>query len=131
MASALYDKGREKFLSGDIDWVNDTIRVAFLGSGYTANMATDEFFGPLVTALIGTPIELTSKTATAGVADAADVTSGNIGAGSTITQIVIYKYTGDANTSPLIAREDVASTPTNGGTITLSWDSGANKIFKL
>lgn len=27
MASALYDKAREAFLNGDLDWLNDTIKV--------------------------------------------------------------------------------------------------------
>jgi hypothetical protein len=130
MAQALYDTGRNAFLNGLIDWVNDTVKVALVGSGYVANMAADQFFST-VTGVIGTPIALTNKTSSAGVADADDVTSAALTTGSTITQIVIYKDTGTAGTSQLIAREDVTSTPTNGGTISLTWDSGASKIFKL
>jgi hypothetical protein len=47
---------------------------------------------------------------------------------------VIYKDTGTAATSPLIAYIDTATglpvTP-NGGDITVTWDNGSNKIFKL
>src|SRR5690242_12362694 len=131
MASALYDKGRDAFLNGDIDWTADTIKVALVSASYTANMGTDQFFSSVSSAVIGTPMALANKTSSAGVADADDVTSASIATGSTITQIVIYKDTGSASSSPLIAREDVASTPTNGGTVTLTWDNGSNKIFKL
>jgi hypothetical protein len=49
--------------------------------------------------------------------------------------IVIWQDTGVESTSRLIAYIDTASsglpvTP-NGGDITIAWDSGANKIFKL
>ena len=58
-------------------------------------------------------------------------TSSALATGSTVTQIVIYKDTGTASTSRLIAREDTVSTPTNGGTMILQWDNGPLKIFKL
>jgi hypothetical protein len=132
MASALYDTGRDAILNGGVNWTADTIKVALLGSGYTANMATDQFFSAVSASVIGTPMALANKSSAAGVANADPVTSASIATGSTITQIVIYKDTGNPATSQLIAREDVPSaTPTNGGTVTLSWDSGVNKIFKL
>ena len=131
MASALYDKGRDAFLNSGINWTSDTIKVALVSASYTANMATDQFFSSVSAAVIGTPMTLANKSTAAGVATADPVTSASIATGSTITQIVIYKDTGTASTSPLIAREDVPSTPSNGGTVTLTWDTGANKIFKL
>jgi hypothetical protein len=131
MASALYDLGREAFLAGSISWSSDTIKVALVGTGYSANMLTDQFYSTVSGSAIGTPMTLTSKTTALGVADAADVTSGTISTGSTITQLVIYKDTGTNSTSPLISRMDVTSTPTNGGTITVSWDNSSSKIFKL
>ena len=69
----------------------------------------------------------------AGVADAADTTFTSV-SGDTVEAIVLYKDTGDAATSPLIAYIDTATglplTP-NGGDVTITWDNGANKIFKL
>lgn len=54
--------------------------------------------------------------------------------GSASAYIVIVRDTGADATSPLIALIDTATglpvTP-NGGDITIQWDSGANKIFKL
>jgi hypothetical protein len=132
MAAALYDKGREAFANAAINWPADTIKIALLGAGYTANMATDQFLSTtgISGATIGT-VTLANKTNVAGVCDADDIVTGNLTTGSTVTQIVGYKDTGTAATSPLIFREDVTSTPTNGGTMTIAWDNTANKIFKL
>jgi hypothetical protein len=132
MSAALYDKGREAFANAAINWPADTIKVALLGAGYTANMATDQFLS--TTGISGATVAtltLANKTNVAGVCDADDLLSGNLATGSTITQLIIYKDTGTAATSPLIAREDLNSTPTNGGTVSIAWDNTANKIFKL
>ena len=54
--------------------------------------------------------------------------------GPSIEAIVIYKDTGSEATSPLIAYIDTATglpiTP-NGGDIIVTWDNGANRIFKV
>lgn len=133
MANALYDKGREGFLDGSIDWDTDTIKVALVDTGtYTVNLSTHDFYDD-VSGVVGTPQTLASKTVTAGVADAADVTFTSV-SGSSVEALVIYKDTGSAATSRLIAYIDTATglpvTP-NGGNITVAWDNGSNKIFKL
>lgn len=134
MASALYDKAREAFLGADIDWLADNIKVSLVrASAYTPNLATHDFFDD-IPAVVATSANLGSKTATAGVADAADVTFTTVAAGAAIDYIVIWKDTGTPATSPLIALIDTATglpvTP-NGGDIIVQWDNGANKIFKL
>ena len=131
MAQALYGLGRDGFANALVNWTSDTINVALVGAGYSANMATDNWYSSVVANVIGVPVALASKSSALGVCNAANVTFAAISTGSTITQIVIYKSTGVNGTSLLIAREDVTSTPTNGGTITLTWDSGASKIFQL
>lgn len=133
MANALYDKGREGFLDGSIDWDTDTIKVALVDTGtYTVNLSVHDFYDD-VTGVVGTPQTLASKTVTSGVADAADVTFTSV-TGNSVEALVIYKDTGTASTSRLIAYIDTATglpvTP-NGGNITVAWDNGANKIFKL
>lgn len=135
MANALYGKGREKFLNADIDWSVDTIKVALVDTAsYTVAIDTDEFYSTVSAAVVGTPQTLASKTATLGVADAADISfTGLVGAPS-IEALVIYKDTGVAATSPLIAYIDTASglPVTSGATqVDVAWDNGANKIFKL
>ena len=136
MANGLYDKGREGFLDGSIDWDTHDIRVILVDNGnYTVNLATHANLTDIpVGARVATSGSLASKTVTAGVADATDVTFTAV-TGSTVESIVIYKHTGTESTSRLIAYIDSASsglpaTP-NGQDITIQWDNGANKIFKL
>jgi hypothetical protein len=143
MANALYDKGREGFLAGDIDWDANTIKVVFIDEADdTINLATDEDLADRATAsrvpagTDGTQSNhptLGSKTTTAGVADAADATFSAL-TGDVSESIDIYVSTGTDTSSRLIANIDTATglplTP-NGGDVTIAWDSGANKIFKL
>ena len=135
MANALYDKGREGFLDGSIDWDTNDIRVILIDvADYTVNLATHTFLNEVpAISRVATSGALTSKTAAAGVADAADVVLAAV-TGDLSEAIVIYQHTGVETTSRLIAYIDTATglpvTP-NGGDITIQWDNGANKIFKL
>jgi len=133
LANALYDKGRQKFLEGGIAVLTDTIKVALATSSYTPNLSTDEFLSDLGATTVGTAQTLGSKTSTAGVFDAADITYTAL-SGSAVSYIVIYKDTGSSATSPLIALIDTATgmpfTP-SGGNVSVVWDNGSNKIFKL
>lgn len=135
MANALYDLGREKFLTGAINWASDNIKIVLVDAAdYTVNLATHEFLSDIaVGGRVATSGNLTGKTTTAGVADASDVTLTAV-TGDPSEALVIYKDTGSAATSPLIAYIDTATglpvTP-NGGNINIVWDNGANRIFKL
>lgn len=134
MANALYDAGRNAFLLGDIDWVADTIGCYLLDADYTPNLTTHDFLDDVAAGARVSTVNLASKTASAGIADAADATFTAVTNATAVTQILIYKNTGTASTSALIALIDTATglpvTP-NGGDITVVWDSGTNKIFKL
>jgi hypothetical protein len=130
--SVLYPKAKEKFLTGAINLSTDTIKAALVDTAsYTYN-ASHEFLSSL-TGVVGTAQTLGTKTVTSGVFDAADA---NFPAtsGATAEAIVLYKDTGSAATSPLIAYIDSATglpvTP-NGGDIVIAWDAGANRIFAL
>ena len=135
MANALYDKGREGFLDGSIDWDTDDIRLVLVDTGaYTVNLATHDFLDDIpVGARIAVSGSLTGKTVAAGVADAVDVILALV-SGVQCEALVLYKHTGADATSRLIAYIDTATglpvTP-NGGNINVVWDNGANKIFKL
>lgn len=135
MANALYDKGREGFLDGNIDWDTNDIRAILIDAAdYTVNLAThdnlDDIPAPARVAVSGA---FAGKTVTNGVADADDVTFSAV-TGDTVEAIVIYKHTGTESTSRLIAYIDTATglpaTP-NGNDIIVRWDSGSNRIFKL
>ena len=138
MANALYGKGRQKYLEGDAktDW--DTASIACYlqdTTAYTVSIDVDEF-----RTAIGTPTStssnLGSKTTTLGVADAADLAPAfsAVGTGEGAQQMVIIAESGTAASAPLIVYIDTATglpvTP-NGGDINVTWDSGANRIFKL
>lgn len=135
MANALYDRGRQGFLAGEIDWDANDIRIILIDEADdTIDLALDEDLADRAgAARVATSSALGSKTTTAGVADAADVTLSSV-TGDVSESIDIYQHTGTEATSLLIANIDTATglpvTP-NGGNITVQWDAGANKIFKL
>jgi len=135
MSNALYDKGREGFLDGSIDWDTDNIKLVLIDvADYTVNLATHDNLDDIpAAARVATSGNLASKTVAAGVADAADLTLSAV-TGDPSEALAIYKDTGTESTSRLIAYIDTATnlpiTP-NGGDINVVFDSGANKIFKL
>jgi hypothetical protein len=135
MANALYDHGREGFLDGSIDWDTDDVRVILVDTDdYTVDLALHDFLDDIPAgARVATSSALTTKTVDAGVADADNVTFSSV-SGDVSEALVIYQHTGTESTSRLIAYIDTATglpvTP-NGGDITVTWDDGANKIFKL
>ena len=133
MANALYTKYREKALTGEVDWVDDNIKVVLVDAAdYTVNLATHDFLDDIPSgARVATSGNLSGKTATNGAADADDVTFTAV-SGDVSEALVIYKDSGSAATSPLIAYIDTATglavTP-NGGDITVIWP--AEGIFNL
>lgn len=135
MANALYDKGRQKFLEGGIAWLTDNIKAILVDTAlYTVDLALDDFLDDVpVGSRVQISANLTGKDATDGVADAADEVFGSV-SGATVEAIVIYRDSGVEGTSELIAYIDSATglpvTP-NGGDITVQWDNGVDKIFKL
>ena len=135
MANALYDKGREGYLAGDMDWDGDNIKIVFVDEADdTIDLANDEDLADRAAASrVATSGNLSSKTVTAGVADAADETVSSV-SGDQFESIDIYHDSGVEATSRLSANIDTATglplTP-NGGDVTVQWDSGSDRIFKL
>lgn len=135
MANALYGLAREAFLNGDLDWAANDIKVVLVDTNdYTVSINTHQFLSDVAAgARVATSSNLASKTATLGVADAADVTFSAV-TGDQSEALVIYQDSGSAATSRLIAYIDTATglpvTP-NGADITVTWDNGSNRIFAL
>lgn len=135
MANTLFDFARQRFLEAQINWMTDTIKVYLIDTGaYTPQVGVHQYLSDIPTsARVAGPVTLVSKTTTGGAADAADVTFTSV-SGPSIEAILIYADTGTESTSPLIAWIDTATglpiTP-NGGDIIVTWDNGANKIFKV
>ncbi|MGE0228853.1 MAG: hypothetical protein AB7U23_10125 [Dehalococcoidia bacterium] len=135
MANALFDSYRSQALSADCD-LDDSIVLVFVDhADDNPNVSTDDFLDDIAAGgRVGTSGAFASKTYTAGVFDAADVTVTSV-SGDQFESIVIYNNTpGTEATKDLIAKIDTATglpTTPNGGDITVAWDSGSNKIFKL
>lgn len=134
MANTFYALGAEKILSGAIDLITDTIKVILVKNTYPQNLTTDEFLDDVDPYRLNTDQTLGSKSVALGVFDVGDATWTAVTAGDTSEGVVIYKDTGSAATSPLIAYIDTITgfpLATNGGDITAKWDDGAYKICKL
>ena len=134
MANSLYDKARQRFLEAQINWMTDTIKCMLVDTdAYTPQMGVHEFLSDIPTsARISHPVTLTGKSTTGGAADADDCTFTSV-SGPSAEALVVYADSGEESTSPLILYADTATglpiTP-NGGDIIVTWDNGANKIFK-
>ena len=135
MANALYDKGREGFLDGSIDWDTNDIRVCLVKNTYSPTLGSDTYMSTITSHDNGRSAALGSKTVTAGVADAAD-TSLTATSAVVCNALVIFQHTGSDATARLIAYIDTPTsglpfTPSVGQTVNITWDNGTNKIFKL
>lgn len=135
MASGIYNLHKQYILdnttNGRVDWDTDTIKVALVTSSYTPNFDTHNFFDDVTNEVSGTgytaggatlgSVTITLDTANDRVdVDAADVqwTSSTI----TARGAVIYKSTGTASTSPLIAYLDFTTDQiSSNGTFTIQW----------
>ena len=140
MADAIYNIFRAELLNGNIDLVNDTIKVMLLTNAYTpdvdahtyiSDVSANEVSGSGYTAGGAT---LANKSVTQdntndrGVFDADDVSWPN----STITAryAVLYKDTGTPSTSPILAIYDFGSDQTtNNVEFKITW--GANGLIRV
>jgi len=129
--SALFDPGREGFLDGSIDWDTDDIRVMLSKSAYSYS-AAHKFVSDVVAASDnGRSAALGTKTVTNGIANAAG-TSLVATSAVACNALIVYKYNAADGSARLICYSDITPfTPSAGQTVNITWDSGANKIFKL
>lgn len=142
MANALFDTGRDAFLRGSINWLTSPIRTQLVSisnqpTAYLFNASLDTVFGSVATgARVGfSSASLGTKTATSGIADAADAVHSAV-SGPTVGAILIFSSTATANGSDwqLVAYIDTATgmpVGPNGGDITIQWDNTTNRVFKL
>jgi len=136
--NALYQKFVESYLkqeASQVDLETDDLRAILIDvADYTVNLATHEFLSDVPAgARVSAATALANKTITARVFDADDVVLSNV-SGDPSEALIIYKHTGTEGTSRLVAYIDSATglpvTP-NTANITITFDNGANKIFKL
>jgi hypothetical protein len=135
MANALYDKGRQKFLAGDLDWDAHTIRCVLVDlADYTPDLTAHEFLSSVpAIGRVATSAPLSGKTVTNGVADADNLTFTAV-TGDSVEAMVMYRDAGSDATNALIAYFDtgvgIPFTP-SGADFIVVWDDGPNRIFKL
>lgn len=133
MANVLFDPGREGFLDGSIDWDTNDIRAMLVLDTYVFD-AADKFITDLGAVDNGRSAALGGKTVTNGIADAADTTL-IATAASPSNAVIIFKHTGADGTARLVGYVNDAVglpiTPGAGQTVSIVFDNGANKIFKL
>lgn len=137
MANALYPKWKEALIQNsadsDLDGSGTTgVYAVLIDTGtYTYN-ATHQYYSDL-SGIVGTEVELGTKTYTNGVLDAADSTFTAV-TGATAEAIVLYRKNAGANTTwRLVAYIDSGFTglpvTPNGGDIVVQWN--ASGIFAL
>lgn len=137
MASTLYLKGIEQLLLGNIALESDTIKLKYMQTGYTPAPTTESFLSDVsASEASGAPTETLASidvridaANTRVEVDAADVTEASITC--TTNKFIIYKDTGVAATSPLIACIDIAEgtlSPVDG---TLAITFNAEGIFAV
>lgn len=135
MANALFNSARQSFLKADVDMDNSIKLVCVDHADDTPNVTSDDFLDDILAgARVATSGAFSGKSTTAGVFDASDVTISSV-SGDPFESIVIYDDTPATEaTKDLIAYIDTATglplTP-NGSDITVAWDNGSNKIFRL
>jgi len=139
--NTLYNNARFLFLTnGGLNWTSDTIKVLLINSAhYTFSQSHQNLSDIPSTAIIATSPQLTSVSATDGVASADPIifpsVAGSESSGYNADAIVIFKDTGTPSTSTLIAFMDMGINnmpyTVNGSNITIQWDTGLNGIFQL
>ena len=138
MANALFSNFKQQLGLGGFNLLTDTIKVVLIDTGaYTFSAAHTALSDIPSGARIATGT-LANKAWSGAVFDADDLTFTAVpvgsGSASAAEALAIYKDTGTASTSLLIAYFDTVTglpvTP-NGGDISVVWDNGSNKIFKL
>ena len=121
MANALYPSFKQLLLGGDIDLANDDIKVVLVDlADYTYSSAHDFLDDVAAGARVATSSNLASKTITSGTFDSGNPSFTSV-TGDPSEALIVYKDTGIASTSPLIAFYDTGVTglpvTPNGGNI--------------
>lgn len=129
--SVIYPKWKENALqntaNNDLDGTGATgVYAALVDTALYTYNASHEFYSSVVAGQVGTPVELTAKTYTAGQFDAADATWTAV-TGASCEAIVLYVKNAGANTTwRLFAYIDSATglpvTP-SGADITVAWNA--------
>lgn len=138
MANAIYPKFKEAILQASANSSmggsgTTGVYCALVDTGvYTYNSAHD-FYDDLSTSVVGTPVEIGSKTFTNGTFDGADITFTTVSGASVEALVTYVKNAGANSTWRLIHYVDTGATglpvTPNGGDISVTWN--ASGIFLI
>jgi hypothetical protein len=135
MADQMYNFARQLFATAGLNWTSDTIKVILIDTTqYTFDITHQYLSSVPAGARVAVSGALANKSATGGACSADPVVFTSITGAACQAMIIFKDNGGDAATSPLICRLDSYSglpvTP-NGGNITVTWPTDANKIFRI
>lgn len=133
MANVIYNSAKQKLMDGSIDLDTDTIKVALVTASYSPSQDDHEFFDDITNEVTSSNYAaggsaLANKAVTKdntnnrGVFDADDLSWSSVTFSPRAA--IIYKDTGNAATSPLIAYIDFGSDQVvSSGTFSIHWSS--------
>lgn len=133
LMNLLYDLARERFSKAELAWSAGVVRVILLDTTlYTYNPAHQFLDSVPALARVATSSPLTGRTSVGGACNADNISFLSV-SGPPINAICVYLDTGVEATSLLVAYLDGVGFPIvpDGGLITLVWDTGPNKMFRL
>jgi hypothetical protein len=139
MSNQRYPYANQLFEQAGINLLTDTIMMCLVDLTKYTYSASHQFLSDLIGSSdprIGTDQQLTGTTDTGGVFNAnSPVTWSNV-TGNAAGAVGIYKWTGEASTSPLIGyigtiASGAINIVPNGLDIVVNFDSGQYKIFSL
>jgi hypothetical protein len=144
LADAATNKYKFKLAHGDIVPGTTDIRMGLLKTfagttnvpdiNFISDMEAHADFAELTGASGYARVALTSVTAAEddtndwALLDAADVSFGALGAGDTIVGYFLFIQTGSDATASVLQMGSLTSTPTNGGTVSVTTASGITKL---
>lgn len=125
-----YEKGLQAFTAGDIDWINDSIKLSLLFTGiYVPDFVNHNFYSEVDSSSIASILELQGRNALQGVMYTEDDNFLSVPSpdGLQVDGIIVWKDTTFANSSILIAFLDkFANLPRlpNGNDIPIEFPNG-------
>jgi hypothetical protein len=146
MANGVYNKGLEELAQATTDLQGADLRLMLVKSSYTFNKdhltvddgsANDPLSHEVTVSgyarqALANEVVTRDDTNDFTYLDADDVVFTALVAGETIGGAVLFRHTGVDTTAPLIAFYDLVDTATNGGNVTVQWNTPANGgVLKL
>lgn len=132
--NSLYGSAREKFLTGQLNWLDGVFRIVMCDTSYYVDIDTHEFLSSIpVGNRVNLPQALTNRSAVSGYAKADSVQFPALFDTRTVKSLVIYRVgTTDADSDLVAYLDDAAGLPfqPTGLVYTVNWSAGLG-IFRL